>query len=198
MTHASSSSGDTDKPKLSAIEAELLQTVLDPVQSSPWINTETAAEYEERLLAAGAFLEISEAEAAQGWETLSTQLDGVWINSEDGLLVQLQQKFAERVPADMLAVIAEKAQQMANSGKPMMKQMIGCVQECLNDVAEADLRVIARPMALAMRGSSADEFVEATVQSVRQTKWNDLSAIEQAKLGLAAARYAIAQVNTLK
>ena len=196
MTHASSSSGDIDKLKRAATESELLQTILSPEQSSPWINAETAVEYEEKISAAGAFLEISEAEATQGWESLSAQLDDLWSSVEDGLLVRLQQRFAQRLPAELLATIAAKARQMASSGKPMMKQMIGCVQDCLNDVAEADLQVIARPMALAMRGSSADEFVEATILSVRQANWADLSAIERAKLSLAAARYAISERNS--
>ena len=93
-------------------------------------------------------------------------------------------------------MIAEKAQQMARSSEPMVRQMIGCVQDGLNSVAEADLQVMARPMAFAMRGSSADEFVEATIKSVRQAEWEDLSPIEQSKLSLAAARYAIAQADT--
>ena len=54
---------------------------------------------------------------------------------------------------------------------------------------------MARPMAFAMRGSSADEFVEATIQSVRQDDWDALSPIEQARLSLAAARYAISQTE---
>ncbi|EDX86756.1 hypothetical protein S7335_4462 [Synechococcus sp. PCC 7335] len=185
-----------DKSTPSTTESELLQTILDPEQSSPWVAVEIAAEYEQKLSAAGALLEISDAEAAQGWESLSAQLDSVWSGVENSLLVRLQQKFAQRLPADLLAIIAEKAQQMASSGQPMMKQMIGCVQDCLSDVAEADLRVVARPMALAMRGSSADEFVEATILSVRQANWADLSAIEQAKLSLAAARYAISELDS--
>ncbi|WP_050765759.1 hypothetical protein [Synechococcus sp. PCC 7335] len=196
MTHVSSSPGDMDKSTPSTTESELLQTILDPEQSSPWVAVEIAAEYEQKLSAAGALLEISDAEAAQGWESLSAQLDSVWSGVENSLLVRLQQKFAQRLPADLLAIIAEKAQQMASSGQPMMKQMIGCVQDCLSDVAEADLRVVARPMALAMRGSSADEFVEATILSVRQANWADLSAIEQAKLSLAAARYAISELDS--
>lgn len=175
--------------------SELLKSVLDPEQSSPWIVADTAAEYEDRALAAGSVLEISETEAAQGWQVLSTQLDDLWNISADSLLAQLQQKFAERLPAEMLAMIATKAQQMARSSEPMVKQMIGCVQAGLSSVAEADLQVMARPMALAMRGSSSDEFVEATIKSVRSADWEALSAIEQAKLSLAAARYAIAQVN---
>jgi hypothetical protein len=197
MTRTSSSADDIDNLEPSPVGSELLQTILDPEQSSPWISAEAEPDYEERILAAGTVLEVSEVEAAQGWEALSAQLDTLWsVSEEDSLLVRLRQKFADRLPADMLAMIAAKAQQMVRSSEPMVKQMIGCVREGLDTAAEADLQVIARPMALAMRGSSTDEFIEATVKSVRRSDWETLSPIEQAKLSLAAARYAIAQVNS--
>ena len=200
MTSASSSPDDMDNLDIDGLEpsataSELLQTILDTEQSSPWISAETASEYDEQIFKAGAALEISDSEAARGWQVLSAQLNGLWNVAENSLLVQLQQKFAERLPAQMLAMIAEKAQQMVRSGEPMVKQMIDCVQDGLSNVAETDLQVMARPMAFAMRGSSADEFVEATIQSVRQVEWEALSPIEQSKLSLAAARYAIAQVD---
>ncbi len=200
MTHVSSSHSDMDNSEIDGLEpsattSELLQTILDPEQSSPWTSAETASEYDEQISKAGAVLEISDAEAAQGWQGLSAQLSGLWNVEESSFLARLQQKFAERLPAEVLAMIAEKAQKMVHSGEPMTKQLVICVQDSLNRVAEADLQVIARPMAFAMRGSSADEFVEATIRSVRQAKWTDLSPIEQSKLSLAAARYAIAQAD---
>ncbi|MGB3787826.1 MAG: hypothetical protein WA949_07435 [Phormidesmis sp.] len=200
MTRASSSPDDMDNLEIDGLKpsttaSELLQAILDPEQSSPWISAETAPEYDEQISKAGAVLEFSDAEAAQGWQGLSAQLDGLWNVAENSLLVRLQQKFAERLPAEMLVMIAQRAQQMVRSGEPMVKQMIGCAQDGLSSVAEADLQVIARPMAFAMRGSSADEFVEATINSVRQAKWEDLSPIEQSKLSLAAARYAISQAT---
>lgn len=195
MTDISSSTDDIENLKPSASGSELLQAILDPEQSPPWIRAKTAAEYEEQISAAGAALEISDTEAARGWQILSAQLDDLWSISEDSLLARLQQRFAERLPAEMLAMIAQKAQQMVRSGEPMAKQMIGCVKDSLSGVAEADLQVMARPMALAMRGSSSDEFVEATIQSVRQGDWESLSPVEQTKLSLAVARYAIAQTN---
>ncbi|MEM8502873.1 MAG: hypothetical protein AAF716_06940 [Cyanobacteria bacterium P01_D01_bin.1] len=197
MTHLSSSTDDMDNLEPSPTGSELLQTILDLEKSSPWMSAETAPEYEEQILAAGTGLEVSEAESVRGWQMLSAQLDNLWSSSEDSLLVRLQQKFAERLPAEMLATIAEKSQQMARSSEPMIKQMIGCVRDGLSRVAEADLQVIARPMASAMRGSSTEEFVEVTIRSVRQADWETLSPIEQAKLSLAAARYAIAQSNSL-
>ncbi len=195
MTRTSSFTDDMDNLEPSPTGSKLLQTILDPEKSSPWISAETAPDYEEQILAAGTVLEVSQVEAAQGWQALSAQLDTLWSVSEDSLLVRLQQKFAERVPADMLAMIAEKAQQMIRSSEPMAKQMIGCVRDKLGTVAEADLQVMARPMALAMRGSGTDEFIEATIKSVRRADWETLSPIEQGKLSLAAARYAIAQLN---
>ena len=105
----------------------------------------------------------------------------------------LQQKFAARMPMTVLNAIAQKAQQAVQSGQPMVDQMIGCVQDTFSQMAEADLQVMARPMAFAMRGSSADEFVDATVQSIPDVDWESLSSIEQARLSLAAARYAISQ-----
>ncbi len=200
MTHESSSPDDMDNLEIDGLEpsataSELLQTILDLEQSSPWISAETASEYDEQISKAGAVLEISDAEAAQGWQGLSAQLNSLW-NVEENSLVRLQQKFAERLPVEMLVMIAQRARQTVRSGEPMVKQMIGCVQDGLSSVAEADLQVMARPMAFDMRGSSADEFVEATINSVRQAEWEDLSPIEQSKLSLAAARYAIAQADS--
>ncbi len=189
MVNHSSSSGDQDRA-ISAAQAELLQTVLD-ADCYPWLSAEMAVDYAARAEAAGQVLEISEAEAAQGWQGLSQQLTQVW---GDGIIAQLQQKFANRLSPAMIAQIGEKAQQVVRSGQPMMAQMLACVRDQLTYVAESDLQVMARPMALAMRGNSAEEFVEATIRSVRSAEWDSLTPPEQARLSLAAARYAIARI----
>ena len=158
----------------------------------------------QRFVEAGDVLEFSDEEAAAGWQGLSAQLNQIWQSQEAGQSVSqsigvvalLEQKFAGRLPSDLLATIAQKAQQAIKSGQPMVDQLIACVQENLSNLAEADLQVMARPMAFAMRGTSADEFVEATIASTRQAEWEALSAIEQARLSLAAARYAISQADS--
>ncbi|MEO0645331.1 MAG: hypothetical protein AAFZ17_04100 [Cyanobacteria bacterium J06650_10] len=193
MENSSPSSGSPGNSALSAAQAELLQSVLDPEQSAPWTATEAADEYTENIEAAGLALEFSDDEAAQGWEGLSATLNQIWGNTT--LLAQLQEKFASRLPSDLLTAIGEKAQQVAKSGEPMVNQLITCVQDGFENMATADLQVMARPMAFAMRGSNADEFVDATIQSVRKDDWEALSPIEQARLSLAAARYAISQVK---
>ena len=194
MVNPSPSSGEYS-PAMLAAEAELLQAVLAS-DCYPWL-TDDVVDDEAQMAAAEQQLEISDNEAAQGWQRLSQQLSEIWGTHE--ALSPLQQKFAGRLPAAMMAHIAEKAQQVAHraqaAGSSRVSQMVFCVQDMLIDIGEADLQVMARPMALAMRGSSSEEFVEAAVQSVRVADWDDLSPIEQARLGLAAARYAIAQAE---
>jgi hypothetical protein len=196
---------DTDKHNaaLSKLQTELLQAVLE-TETYPWLADEMAQPYSAQTEAAGEALEISEEEATQGWQALSAQLDQQFARSRQlvnsaSLSERLQQKFATRLPADMLARIGEKAQQVVSksesAGQTVLEQMMACVQEVLSYVADEDLRVMARPMALAMRGNSADEFVDATIKSVRTDDWAALSPIEQARLGLAAARYALSQVE---
>ncbi len=199
MTNSSPASDGTKDLSLSETQAELLQRILDPEPSAPWLASEAAGEYAMQIDAAGQALEISDEEAKKGWEGLSTQLNQIWAgassSAKTSVLAALQEKFAGRLPSDYLSLISEKAQQVAQSGQPMVKQLISCVQDGLDNIAEADLQVMARPMAFAMRGSSADEFVEVTIQSIRQGEWESLSPIEQARLSLAAARYAISQAD---
>ncbi|MEM9946800.1 MAG: hypothetical protein AAF810_12135 [Cyanobacteria bacterium P01_D01_bin.36] len=206
----SSPSGDDtrdlplDDAQLNTTKAEMLQSILDAEQSAPWLAGEAAGEYTAQIDAAGQALEISDEEAEKGWQGLSAQLNQIWTGAQVGVqsdvqtsvLALLQEKFAARLPSDLLGMISERAQQVAKSGQPMVKQLITCVQDGLDNIGEADLQVMARPMAFAMRGSSADEFVEATIKSVRQDDWAALSPVEQARLSLAAARYAISQTES--
>ena len=193
---SSNSNSQTSDPREVQAGAELLQTVLDD-DRYPWPSELKTAEQEaEADEAAGQLLEISDEEANLGWQGLSAQLDQIWGETGSAsVLERLQQKFANRLPANLLNQIADKAQQVVSSGEPKVAQMIACVQDGLANMAAADLQVMARPMAMAMRGGSEEEFVEATIQTIRTDEWENLSPIEQAKLGLAAARYAIAQVE---
>ncbi|PZO23094.1 MAG: hypothetical protein DCF25_01345 [Leptolyngbya foveolarum] len=203
MVNPSSSNNHPGNPDLSKTQAELLQSVLME-QSYPWLPGSVTQSYEEDLETAGQSLEISDEEAISGWQGLSVQLDQIWAGSNVDVLALLKQKFATRLPETVLAAISDRAQQLAQqatqglseSAQPMVAQMIACVKGTVTAIGEADLQVMARPMAFAMRSSGAEELVDATVISVRQADWDKLSALEQARLSLAAARYAIAQVET--
>ena len=188
---------DEDNTALPNMRAEMLLAVLSDDEAYPWLADEAADSFGDRAEAAGQTLEISDEEAEAGWQGLSATLTAAW--SDAGVVASLMQKFAGKLPGDMISLIGEKAQQLVGSGEAasqsVLEQMMACVQDVLSHVADDDLRVMGRPMAMAMRGNSADEFVEATIQSVRSAEWAALSPIEQARLGLAAARYAIAQAE---
>ena len=200
MVNQSTPTGDQDdaalKTALSTAQAELLHSVLE-TEAYPWLVDKTAEHYSAEAEAAGQALEISDDEVAKGWEGLSTQLNAIW--EDASVVAQLKQKFADRLPTAMLAQIGERAQQIVSSSEAasqsVLEQMLACVQDVLSYVAQDDLRVIGRPMATAMRGSSADELLNVTIKSVRAAEWGALSPIEQARLGLAAARYAISQAE---
>lgn len=191
-----------DSLALPIAQAELLHAVLE-AQTYPWLADETPTAYDEQADAAGQALEISDEEATAGWQSLAMQLNQMFDQQtsqvENSLSQQLKEKFAGRLPTEVIAQIGDRAQQLANeaksTGQSVLDQMVVCVQGVMAQMAEDDLRVMGRPMAMVMRGNSTDEFVTATMKSVRMVEWDMLSEIEQARLSLAAARYAISQAK---
>jgi hypothetical protein len=109
-------------------------------------------------------------------------LDQLW---DQSLQAALARKFAT-VPAAMLAQIAAQATQMVQTSNDLLDQLTTCVQSVLPEWALEDLQVLARPMAYAMRGESAE---------LTTNDWATLSATEQAKLTLAIADYALKQLQ---
>jgi hypothetical protein len=107
----------------------------------------------------------------------------------DVLSTTLFQRFATRAPRQLLQGIAQKARQVAAQELSLAEQLVLCVQDCLPNWGAEDLQVFARPLAFAMR--SPETEVESALQSIRSASWADLSEIEQARLSLVIARYAI-------
>ena len=103
------------------------------------------------------------------------------------------QQFSTQVPQQLLDSILHRAQQVITTNLSLADQMVQCVQDCLPNWAEDDLYVLARPFAYAMRGADT-EMLEAALRSVRCAAWTELSGIEQARLSLAIARYALSQM----
>ena len=104
----------------------------------------------------------------------------------DDLVTVLMRKFVT-VPQVVIAMIAAQAEKMSAASGELADKLIGCVQETLPMWAEDDLRVFARPLAYAMRGEVASE--------PSSKDWTELSEIEQAKLTLAIAKYAMEHVQ---
>jgi hypothetical protein len=103
----------------------------------------------------------------------------------------LAQKFAARVPQDILKTIAQKAYKTVTSPLPLAERLVNCVQDALPSWDMDDLLVLARPLAYAMRNAEANDPVAQ--QSMLSTQWSDLSEVEQARLSLVIAHYALLQ-----
>ncbi|MEO1403779.1 MAG: hypothetical protein AAFV72_21380 [Cyanobacteria bacterium J06635_1] len=196
MVNNSSNQRPSLSPRANA-DADMLHTVLDPKQPYPWLPTDPAAQaYLDEVVAAGDALDMTEEDAAQGWQSLSTQLESMWATpslAPASLQAVLREKFANRLSAGLIQQISDKVQQAMASGRPMADQLIACVQETLTAWDTADLQVMARPLAYSMRGQ--EEILDVTIQSVRDAEWEALSPMEQARISLAAARYAIDYLN---
>lgn len=171
-------------------QQEMLQSILSTQEPYPWTPSE-ASQYFSEAAAAGDELAFSDEEAQLGWQGLSAQLDTLWGGSS--VQVALAQRFAQRLSQDVIDHITAKAAQMVSTGRPLAEQLIGCVRDTLTGWDDADLQVMARPLAHAMRGQ--EEILDATINSVRDIEWDALSPMEQARISLAAARWTINYVS---
>ncbi len=205
MTH------DSIRPLIASFQAqaelELLQLILqDSASCYPCNPAEPEAEayfaaLEQEVVKAGWL----EEDFAAPIQALATQFDQLWksVNSpkaDDTATVtqrlcntEFFQRFATQVPQQMLDAIVQRAQQLLSSNLTLADQLVHAVQDCLPSWEEEDLQVLARPFAYAMRGSET-EMLEVALRSVRCAEWTELSGIEQARLSLAIARYAIDQL----
>ncbi|MBD1883164.1 hypothetical protein [Microcoleus vaginatus] len=172
-------------------QMELLATIVQTDVAYPWnpaqVESESylaALEHEFAL-----FDSFSDSDIAEKSQVLFAQLEQVWLATT--LQKSLGEKFA-RVPQDFLATIAQSVQNATAKYQSLADQMVECVLDILPQWAEEDLQVLARPLAYAMRDvdSEGTELVMAT-----KRPWAQLSEIEQARVSLAVARYAISQLE---
>ena len=116
-------------------------------------------------------------------------MDQLWAPD---LVAVLSRKFVT-VPQEMLSAIALRASQLAKTSveqaSDLADQLIACTQSLLPQWAEDDLRVFARPLVYAMRG-------DLPKTDVQGKDWASMSEIEQAKLTLTIAKYAMAQAQS--
>ncbi len=193
-------------PTRAHAELELLQMLLqeeaDSLDTSvayPWNPAEAESYFEvleQAVLQAG----WTEAEFTEPGQAISNLLNQAWaeatlpVSSVSTAMLSLLQQFASRfdaqVPQQVLSSIAQQAQQLMSENRSIADRMVDCVRDCFPAWAEEDLQVLARPFAFAMR-SAETEVLEAALRSMRCAAWSDLSGVEQARLSLAIARYAI-------
>lgn len=127
--------------------------------------------------------DLTDAELTDRSDQFFTAMEQLWAND---LATVLMRKFVT-VPQGVIAAIASQAEKMSAASEELADKLIACVQETLPMWAEDDLRMFARPLAHAMRGE--------VVSEPSSKDWAGLSEIEQAKLTLAIAKYALEHVE---
>ena len=172
-------------------QMELLATIVQTDVAYPWNPAQLESEsylssLEQEFALSDSF---SDSDIAEKSQVLFAQLEQVWVAA--ALQKSLGDKFA-RVPQDFLARIAKSVQNATVKYQSLADQMVECVLDILPQWAEEDLQVLARPLAYAMR--EADSSGVEVVMETRRP-WAELSEIEQARVGLAVARYAISQLE---
>jgi hypothetical protein len=177
-------------------ELELLQLILQPDQTYPW-NPYEADTYFADLEQDGLAVGWTEDDFAVQGQALAAQFDQLWEavapatpDPVRSVVDELFQRFAAQVPHDFLEGIVQRAQQVLSTNLSLSDKLVSCVQGLLPAWGEEDLMVLARPYAYAMRSAELD----STFTSVPSVAWSELSNVEQARLSLAIARYAIAQL----
>lgn len=190
---------DPQRPSISAFqeqaEMELLRQILQEQNAYVWDPASLTAAYyfddlEQEVLNAGWTTE----ELTEQGQILAMHLEQVWasVPAANSAAADFFQRFATQVPQRLLDGIIQRAQQVASANLSLADQLVQCVQDILPTWDTDDLQVLARPFAYAMRGSET-ESLESVLKSVRCADWEDLSSIEQARLSLAVARYALSQ-----
>ena len=177
------------------IEQELLHSLLNQEEAYPWNLYDPATpQYLEGLEQASEATLLDEALDSK-WQQVSQLAAQLWESPTQSLLATLTQKFGARMPAHLLQTLAASTQVVASDSGALIDQLVTAAQSVLTGWDADDLNVMARPLAMAMR-SGQEEILEATLRSVRQTDWAALSEVEQARLSLAIARYALKELST--
>lgn len=185
---------------LSSAELEILSLLIEPGDAIyPWDTTTLATEA--YFIEAEQQLDLDnliEQEIIAKAPNFLNQLDGLWqantpAESSLHLQAKLSAQFAGQVPQDWLDAIARQASRVSSSQKSLGAQLVQCVQELVPNCLEEDLLVLARPYAYAMRSSPS---MAALQLEITPEQWANLSEIQQAKLSLVIARYALEQIQT--
>ncbi|MFN6567905.1 hypothetical protein [Dendronalium sp. ChiSLP03b] len=197
----------------SQVELELLEVLLESEDTTyPWNPTDDESEvYFDELEQQFGMEELLDEELSIRSQTFYNQLDNLWsevsnhsyykCSMEHSLISSLQKSlhtaFAAGVPQGWLNEIATKAAEIFSPQQSMGEQLVQCVQSVLPTWAADDLFVLARPFAYAMRSSESHNMT-SVINNVENREWTSLSEIEQAKVSIAIAYYALKQLDSFQ
>lgn len=183
------------------VELELLNAIILDDIAYPWLPNE--AESEDFFTAIEQELPLSDLLTDSGLMSSSqkffSQTAQLW--SVVDVEKSLSEKFAGCVPSSLLDRLGKIAVNIVDqvtrlgSTLSLADQLVHCVSEVLPGWDLEDLEVMARPLAYSMR-SEQDDAVENALATVQTVHWSDLSEVEQARLSLAIALYAISKASS--
>ncbi len=168
----------------------------DPTLTAPYSWNPADPESEEffaQLEQSFSLDDWSAEEATNRSQAFFGKLNQLW--SAATLQESLADRFSTRIPQQLVGAIVTQAQQALNTSQSLADQLVQCVSSILPDMAREDLFVLTRPLAYAMRNGESRRAVDATLEKIRPIAWEELSEIEQARLSLAVARCALAELQ---
>ncbi|MFM7365056.1 MAG: hypothetical protein ACKO11_11305 [Cuspidothrix sp.] len=187
----------------SCLELELLEVLLkSPDPTYPWNLADTASEaYFDHLEEQCGWQDFPQGELNTGADNFYQNLDIIWDqlgqvqqdnfykNTANSLQKALENTFST-IPGFLITAIAQKAAEVFIIEQSASEKLVQCVQALLPGWQTDDLLVLARPFAYSMR-SSQPQTLTSLSKDVYQQDWANLSGIEQAKISLAIANYAL-------
>ncbi|MBE9210552.1 hypothetical protein IQ244_29430 [Nostoc sp. LEGE 06077] len=195
------------------VELEFLEFLLQPEDAAyPWNPADDQAEaYFDELEQQFTMQDVLEEELHTRAESFYGKLDSLWsqvakcadykcntnVGIFDSLCKSLHNVFAAGVPTGWLNAIAQKATEVASVQQSINEQLVQCVQTVLPAWGTDDLAVFARPYAYAMR-SSEQQNLTSVMNKIKNRDWATLSEIEQAKVSVAIAYYALRQLEKVE
>ncbi len=184
---------------LENLEKQLLDYLLEQEKPYPWNPAEVEAQdYFEATEENFSLEDWSAIEIEERTESLFTSLNSCWpTQSSFSIQEVLDAKFGSAVPSSWLEAIAQEAKKMVDSNLSKMERLVESMKPLLLNWTEEDLQVFARPLVYAMRSSQKNK-ADTVLSKLENTNWEDVSPVEKARLSLAIAQYAFAQVDAQK
>ncbi|MEH2066924.1 MAG: hypothetical protein V7K47_01920 [Nostoc sp.] len=197
----------------SQVDLEFLEALLEPDDATyPWNPADEESEaYFQELEQDFGMQDLIDGELTRRSQDFYNHLDTLWSgvsfneshnhHPQQSLVLNLQETlrntFCSCVPQTLLNTIAAKAAEIFSPQQFRGEQLVECVQTVLPTWGAEDLLVLARPFAYAMRSSESHNQTP-TISNINDSEWTALSEIEQAKVSLAIAYYALTQLDKYK
>ena len=185
-----------------ALDLELLEALLASEDAVyPWNPADVPSEaYFDDLEQQFKWQDFSEIELMESANNFYHNLDKIWgqtvaetENIRNNTVNYLQKALSNAfsvIPEVLLTEIAQKATVGLMVEKSASEKLVECVQTLLPNWDRDDLLVLARPFAYYMRSSEPDKLT-SVIKDLENRDWSNLSEIEQAKISLAIANYAL-------